>query len=465
MLKVIELSIWNFRGIEHLEVPFTEQTSAFVGMNGVGKSTVLNALSIVLSQFTWRVTGQPNKARSISFDDIRIGAEFARISIKVSYFDKHIEWAISLNRSAHWKKYEDVNDLRSSYLDELKNFASELENELVFAEMEPVSRLTLPLVVSYGVSRSVLEFPMRARDRLDYRHSEAYEDSLDQGGADFKRFFSWFRNSEDIENERRLDSKRFRDSGLQAARRAIEVFTGFENVRIRRRGQLRMTVEKEGRELSVAQLSDGERNMLALVGDLTRRLAILNSGEFSPELATGIVLIDEIDLHLHPRWQRDVIRKLENTFPSCQFIVSTHSPQVIGELRPEAVLLLRDGHYIGHAPRSYGMSSSEILEEIMDGNGRNVDYSEKITLIENLIEDELFSEAKHELTSLRMAYGELPDVLRLDYKLEMSGDYDEDHIEIKGLNYPDFPDYQLEINPEYIQGIFDLGVPTKKKKD
>ncbi|MFX4899075.1 ATP-binding protein, partial [Acinetobacter baumannii] len=79
---------------------------------------------------------------------------------------------------------------------------------------------------------------------------------MDQGGADFKRFFSWFRNSEDIENERRLDSKRFRDSGLQAARRAIEVFTGFENVRIRRRGQLRMTVEKEGRELSVAQLSD-----------------------------------------------------------------------------------------------------------------------------------------------------------------------------------------------------------------
>ncbi|WP_250558852.1 AAA family ATPase, partial [Escherichia coli] len=76
-----------------------------------------------------------------------------------------------------------------------------------------------------------------------------------------------------------------------------------------------------------------------------------------PLLGEAIVLIDEIDLHLHPKWQRDVLKKLTETFPNCQFIVSTHSPQIIGEIPPENVLLVRDGCVLGHPSSARGLSS------------------------------------------------------------------------------------------------------------
>jgi len=135
----------------------------------------------------------------------------------------------------------------------------------------------------------------------------------------------WFRNLEDAENEKRIDTPAYRDRGLEAARSAIAAFTDFRDLRIRRKPRLRMTVVKHGMELNVAQLSDGERNMLALVGDLAQRLSVLNPDRPNPNDGHGVVLIDEIDLHLHPGWQRTVVASLKRTFPNCQFIICRRS--------------------------------------------------------------------------------------------------------------------------------------------
>jgi predicted ATP-binding protein involved in virulence len=122
---------------------------------------------------------------------------------------------------------------------------------------------------------------------------KVYQDALSRGGADFKRFFMWFRNKEDAENEQRADSLAHRDPHLEAVRAAIKAFTQFRDLRIRRKPLLRMTVVKHGLELNVAQLSDGERNMLALVGDLAHRLSLLNPMGANPNDGHGVVLIDE----------------------------------------------------------------------------------------------------------------------------------------------------------------------------
>lgn len=409
-MQVKHLKLWNFRGIEYLSIEFTQRTTAFVGVNGVGKSTVLDALAIALSQLTWRVNGHPQKARAIAQDDIRLGADFSRIEITVELHGNPVCWAIVLNRKASAPK----DHLRRSDLEALNAVTKTLREAY-----EAQTLNNLPLAVYYDVNRAVLDVPLRAREKLDHNPYEAYQDALDHGGADFKRFFIWFRNLEDVENEMLRDDPASRERGLEATRHAVEAFTGFSNLRVRRKPKMRMMVTKKGQEFNVLQLSDGERNMLALVGDMARRLSVLNFfGLDNLNEGSGVVLIDEMDLHLHPRWQREMVSKLETTFPNCQFIVSTHSPQVVGELQAESVMLLRDGKFQGHALRALGLSSGEVLEELMEGTSRNAHFQTKIIEIERAIEDENYDQARTTLQAVRTNFGQLPEVLRLEESLE-----------------------------------------------
>jgi len=154
-----------------------------------------------------------------------------------------------------------------------------------------------------------------------------------------------------------------------------------------------MLVSKSGQELAINWLSDGEKCLLALVGDLARRLAIANPNAKNPLDGRGIVLIDEIELHLHPEWQREVIPSLVKTFPNCQFIITTHSPQVISEILPEDVYML-DGEPYSHPESSYGRDSNRILEDIMGVSERPVRIKEELQALFRLINAGQLEEAQ-----------------------------------------------------------------------
>ncbi|MDR2331849.1 MAG: AAA family ATPase [Burkholderiaceae bacterium] len=429
-MKVSDLTLYNFRGIEELSLSFPEQTTAFVGANGVGKSAVLEAVTIGLSQLIWRICSQPQKARPIAPDDIRQGAEFSRIEIRVEELvNEPVRWAVAANR----RKGVHDDELRRSHLEDLNTAVKQLDALWEHAEIEQDEPFNLPLAVYYDVNRAALDIPMRIREHLNNSPHEVYRDALDHGGADFRRFFIWFRNREDHENEQRVDNPDYRNPSLEAVRRAVETFTQFTQLRIRR-SPLRMTVQKNQQEFSVGQLSDGERNMLALVGDLARRLSVLNPGLANSNEGAGVVLIDEIDLHLHPRWQRDVVAKLEATFPHCQFIISTHSPQVIGELRPESVMLMRDGQLLGHAERSLGLSSAEVLDELMGTKGRNEAFQTAIDQTDLLMGEGLYDQARALLDSMSVQYGELPEILRLKESLYWFENGSDDDLKTAGAD-------------------------------
>jgi predicted ATP-binding protein involved in virulence len=406
-MKIQSFELVNFRGIANMSLDFAGQTTALVGVNGVGKSSVLNALAISLSNLTARITGQAAKTRSMSKDDIRVGADYAKLTVTAELeLPSPTVWTIALNRKAGKHPPE-----RSSILDTLKSQADLLSARLGY--LESIGRpINLPLAVYYDVHRAVLEVPLRIRETQLNSPRTAYGDALGHGGTDFKGFFIWFRSKEDAENEGIRDNSGHLDRDLSAVRRAIEKFTNFTDLRIRRKPALRMTVKKAGTELNVLQLSDGEKCMLALVGDLARRLSLLNTERDDPLLGEGVVLIDEIDLHLHPRWQRTVVASLERTFPNCQFIITTHSPQVIGELAAESVMLLRDGSFLGHPERSLGLDSGEVLEELMGSQARNPDVSEELRLIRRAIDDDALAQAQTLLDTLKVRVGEIPDVLQ-----------------------------------------------------
>ena len=428
MLK--EIRLVNFRGIADITLPFTRTTTAILGVNGVGKSAVLDALAIALSNMTERIAGQAAKARNISPDDIKNDAAYSRIQVTADLgihastsqvaadgngsgepaqqpVHTLTTWAIARNRAAAEHPAE-----RSSDLDQLNAHTRLFNSRMLLAETnnQPTH---LPLAVYYDVHRAVLDVPLRVKEKLKNTPREAYHDALGHGGADFRGFFAWFRDREDAENERIRDEADYVDRDLQAVRAAVEGFTQFTDLRIRRKPSLRMTVKKNETELNVLQLSDGEKCLLALVGDLARRLSLLNTDKDNPLHGEGVVLIDEIDLHLHPKWQRSVVASLERTFPNCQFIITTHSPQVVGELAPKAVLLLRDGKFLGHAERSLGLSSGEVLEELMEGEASNAEIASRLANIRVSLEEDDITSAENALSLVRQKVGDIPQVLEL----------------------------------------------------
>ena len=428
MLK--EIRLVNFRGIADITLPFTRTTTAILGVNGVGKSAVLDALAIALSNMTERIAGQAAKARNISPDDIKNDAAYSRIQVTADLgihastsqvaadgngsgepaqqpVHTLTTWAIARNRAAAEHPAE-----RSSDLDQLNAHTRLFNSRMLLAETnnQPTH---LPLAVYYDVHRAVLDVPLRVKEKLKNTPREAYHDALGHGGTDFRGFFAWFRDREDAENERIRDEPDYVDRDLQAVRAAVEGFTQFTDLRIRRKPSLRMTVKKNETELNVLQLSDGEKCLLALVGDLARRLSLLNTDKDNPLHGEGVVLIDEIDLHLHPKWQRSVVASLERTFPNCQFIITTHSPQVVGELAPKAVLLLRDGKFLGHAERSLGLSSGEVLEELMEGEASNAEIASRLATIRVSLEEDDITSAEAALSLVRQKVGDIPQVLEL----------------------------------------------------
>jgi len=145
---------------------------------------------------------------------------------------------------------------------------------------------------------------------------------------------------------------------------------GYFNLGLGGEDNERLWIDRDGTAIPVRQLSDGERGTLALVLDLTRRLAQANPKLEAPAAESeAVVLIDEIDLHLHPRWQRRIVHNLSAAFPHCQFIATTHSPQVIGEVAHERIQIIADGQ-VYSPTHSFGVDSSRVLEEIMEADPR-----------------------------------------------------------------------------------------------
>lgn len=421
-MQIKRFTLVNFRGIEKMVLDFEgKKTVALVGINGVGKSSILDALAIALSSLTSRIVGQPSKSRSISKDDIKIGTDYTRLHVETTLLESYnVDWAIALNRKAG-KHPSD----RSSDLSRLNEAADGVESEVGRYEFIGDKSIELPLAVYYDVHRAVLDVPLRVREHLVNTIAEGYDDALGHGGADFKRFFIWFRNQEDLENENSRDIPGYRDPELSAVRRAIETFTGFKDVRVRRKPALRMTVLKGELEFNVLQLSDGEKCLLAMVGDLARRLTLLNREVPDPLQGKGVVLIDELDLHLHPGWQRTVVANLENTFPNCQFIITTHSPQILGELPAESVMLLKDGQYQGHPERSLGLRSGEVIEELMGGLSQNQNVSQQLRKIYRNLDDDDLEAAEIHLAQLREKVGKIPDVLEAQASIDSLRSFEE----------------------------------------
>jgi energy-coupling factor transporter ATP-binding protein EcfA2 len=256
---------------------------------------------------------------------------------------------------------------------------------------------------------------------------DALDGALGGGGLGFTDFFRWFRDREDHENAEKVRraALNHEDPQLRAVRSAVlALLPGFADLRVER-APLRMVVSKDQEELSVEQLSDGEQNLLTLAGDIARRLAIANPAHPSPREAEAVVLLDELELHLHPHWQRRIVGALRTAFPHCQFVVTTHSPQVLSEVPTDSVVLLKDFQLLRPSTPTTGRDSNAILEELLGTPNRPERHRERLRAVSALLDSGRYTEARARVDELARELSEVDhEIVGLRTMLHFLGDAD-----------------------------------------
>ena len=353
-MKIKNIHIQNFRGIENLSIIDADpQMNLIVGINGAGKTSVLDAMAILLSWFIARMRSANAKGISPNESDVKIGSkEPCLLAVDI---ENGINWTIVKNKAYTERRKQQAF---KTNLGEMPNFADKIVEN---AE----NGGCVPVLMYYPVERAIASVPVNLH-KAETNIWDVYKDAL-SGNSNFRSFFEWYRRQEDIENELIRDDASYRDHSLNAVRQAISAFfPDFSEMRVRRRPFQAMVIKKGHQMIEFSQLSQGEKCYLSLVCDIARRLAIANPGMTNPLEGEGIILIDEVDLHLHPKWQMEIANKLTSIFKNCQFFLSTHSAVVLSDIRKNQIVSIDNGKRIEVAFDPYGKLASSIMNNYFD---------------------------------------------------------------------------------------------------
>lgn len=379
--RICSIHIRDFRGISDLDIDLDSSLTVIAGRNGVGKTSVLEALvgSATAVGDPYFGTGSRLQIFQLPPGAVREGAEVAQAEICMTF----------------------PNDARFSLktVCEDSHFAcsrSQLRDLLL--EQRPK---TPSPIIYYGQNRisNAVSSRTTIRQRID---------DLDAGLRSVSSFKEWFFEKEGDEAREARDSRNldYSDPDLDVVRDLLRQMEGFRSIRSRlsEEGNKRVLyVTKHQLEFPFDALSSGEKAFFILAVDLARRLT-RNYPETDLSQCKALVLIDEVELHLHPGWQRKILGSLTDMFPACQFVVATHSPQVIGGVQARNIRLLSvDEHGVVSVKvpsASKGRDSNYILHALLDTTDRDYDVSGLFFRFDELIDAGEFGEAEEVLDQI-----------------------------------------------------------------
>lgn len=370
-LRLDRLSLMNFRCFAQCEVEFHNNLTVLVAENGSGKTALLDAAGAALSVFV-NTLYAPEKVRRIERSDVRLAPGQER-RMSPCLPTEYEAQAIVQGQAVTWKSAV------RTYGDKVRPSTRNLEAMKAAAKLFASDKAVLPLIAFYGTGRLWSD-----QRQTEYRRSSVtnvgervagYADCLSSSSS-FKGISAWFEH-----RAQQTASPAFRESlpvnlamiaGVKQAADIVLEPTGWRNLDWDHElHALTAEHETQGR-LPLSMLSDGVRTMLALVADVARRCASLNP-QLSDQAATetpGVLIVDEVDMHLHPRWQQQVLGLLQSAFPALQIIVSTHSPHVLSTVEKSSirVLHIENGDAVIETPliQTRGVESADVLATVMD---------------------------------------------------------------------------------------------------
>lgn len=406
-MRVTALKLANLRAIETAEFRFLAGFNLIVGVNGVGKTSMLDALRVCLSAFAKQANKLRAPVESFTVDDIRVGADALSIECGVLIGGSEHRYLIHKPRESSAPQEKKAGMPREQVHDtpEKATFMGAAPEPVTGSE--PGGR---PLAVLFATNRAVPSERAPGKSVAAGGIAAAFAGAFASRELRLVEFASWMRVQEALRSERASAGR-----ALAAFEGAVTRFLpGYDHLRVDGGERTRLLIDSGSTTVPVRQLSDGERGTLALVLDLTRRLAQANPEMTDPAAeAEAVVLIDEIELHLHPKWQRLIARNLTAAFPRCQFIATTHSPQVIGEVEHDRIQIIANGK-VYSPTHSFGVDSSRVLEEIMDADPRAQEVNALLSQISQDVGKQRYESARGLLVQLVGQLGEDdPEVTRI----------------------------------------------------
>ena len=428
-MKLHTLSLANFRGFEQLDMSFEPDMTLIAGVNGVGKSGILQVLAALFARALPEFTPYTAKPPVFVDEDIHHDKPSLEASISFSVDQQRCYGGIQRIREDAdfgdvWRRFwisdQEAEAQPRSFAEMIADRTLTGDLEAGRAETEEMlqglrEKQNHQLVIYFSPRRQLPGRPKTLPKLKAFEIENAYKFAMQDREVELREFMHWFRVVETGASK----AHRHGSAVLKKLREVVNSFIPeFHNLRVEESPSLRFVVEKNRTPLALNQLSDGERGLLAMLFDITRRLSIANP-ELDDPIAggAGIVLIDEIELHLHPLWQRQVLQRFKEIFTRCQFIATTHSPLVLGEVEARCVRFLeRDdaGKVFCTVPdKAYGLDANRVLEELMGARVRTREMDDQLKILFEQIDNEDFDTARQTIKVLREKLGEhAPELTR-----------------------------------------------------
>lgn len=402
-MNIQKIRLKNYRCFTDLEIELHDKLTVFVGNNGSGKTSVLEGLAISLGSVFTKLDGL--KGGSINKNDVRLKAYPMGESndIQPQYpveISAHgiidglsIKWKRTLNREKGSTTIKDAKPILE--------IAEKYQSRLRAGDQS----LILPFIAYYGTGR-LWDYHREKKSDVFRTHSRTngYIDSL-SGTANIKLMMNWFRmmSFEKMKNNMlNKPSSVELDMVYYAMKQCFSRITGYTNVELlynmftNEIDCYYVDEQSLQKSISLSRMSDGYKGTLSLIADIAYRIAVLNPqlGTNGLQETSGVVLIDEVDLHLHPAWQHRILSDLCDIFPKIQFVVTTHAPAVISSVRSENLAILKNDEVIDPFSEIYGNDANSILKEIMGVAERNPTIAAKFEQFNRLLNDGLLDEAE-----------------------------------------------------------------------
>ncbi len=403
-MYISNLTLKNYRKFENYSIDFDRHMNVLIGKNGSGKSSILDALTVALGSFFISINGiptiniKPTDAHNKYFglgEDTTVQSQYPVEISAVGYLDDaEIFWKRSLNSINGKTRYGEATDINS---------VSEKYQKRI---MDGDATLMLPMLAYYGTARLWDAHKEKTKDRVNSRIN-GYLDCLD-GSAEIKLMLQWFKTNYIKSLQKGKDSESY-SAVKKAMEECFSRLTGTNQVDVIVNPETwdieieYILADKTGERIPLSQLSDGYRCALSLIGDIAYRMALLNPqlmGSVIKE-TPGVVLIDEVDLHLHPEWQEHILDDLMAIFPKIQFIVTTHAPGIINSSRGASLIVINNEKPDYLETSAYGKDVNTIVREYMGAKIRPVEVQEQFDQFYALLDEKKIDESALILKKLK----------------------------------------------------------------